>query len=410
MSWAESAYTGLFSSVGALPQRAADPEVPMAAGNVPAWGARSAALQVGGAGWSLEDARGACLGEAIERCQAQPLPGDRLIESSARDWPSDEPFVSPERWVLFHPEQHRLPGFPFQPFSEATPTRWVCFRELETGSPRWVPVDLAFLYTRSPHAICPGVSTGLACGRWGDPLLLRGVQEVVERDALMGAWWGRYPLEEWTRAELGEELPDSLAARVLRPNLTYRFYRILSPFSSHVTLVTLSGEDREGWCFSVGSACRETRGPSWRKALLEAVQARSHVRFLLGKLRRGERGSPNSLADFEDHALYSSVNPGHLETCALEAATREHDLLAQERSEDLSVLRRRLGPERPVLFRNLTPPAIAQEVPELYVLKVLIPGLQPLHGVHALAHLGQGSLWAPAGLAEWAALSPHPFA
>ena len=73
-------------------------------------------------------------------------------------------------------------------------------------------------------------------------------------------------------AEVLDAFPEASAARFLRPNLTYRFYRIDSPFSAHVTLVTLSGEDREGWCFSVGSACREARGPSWRKAVLEAVQ------------------------------------------------------------------------------------------------------------------------------------------
>jgi hypothetical protein len=41
------------------------------------------------------------------------------------------------------------------------------------------------------------------------------------------------------------------------------------------------------------------------------------------------------------------------------------------------------------------------------VLRVVVPGLQPLHGNHALAHLG-GPLWAPRGLAEWRDVPPHP--
>jgi hypothetical protein len=68
----------------------------------------------------------------------------------------------------------------------------------------------------------------------------------------------------------------------------------------------------------------------------------------------------------------------------------------------------RLGPDRPVLYRNVTPPMIAQEIRDWYVLKVLVPGMQPLHGDDRFPHLG-GSLWAPRGLADWPAAPPHPF-
>ena len=61
-----------------------------------------------------------------------------------------------------------------------------------------------------------------------------------------------------------------------------------------------------------------------------------------------------------------------------------------------------------MLFRHLTPPPLAAEGLGWVVLRVLVPGLQPLHGHHALPHLG-GPLWAPRGLADWAAVPPHPF-
>jgi len=62
-----------------------------------------------------------------------------------------------------------------------------------------------------------------------------------------------------------------------------------------------------------------------------------------------------------------------------------------------------------VLFRNVTPPEIATEIPEWLVLRVLVPGLQLLHGHHELPHLG-GPLWAPRGLADYTTALPHPFA
>ena len=58
-----------------------------------------------------------------------------------------------------------------------------------------------------------------------------------------------------------------------------------------------------------------------------------------------------------------------------------------------------------MLFRDLTPPGVARARLGWYVLRVLVPGLQPLHGHDALSHLG-GPLWSPRGLADWAAEPP----
>lgn len=68
----------------------------------------------------------------------------------------------------------------------------------------------------------------------------------------------------------------------------------------------------------------------------------------------------------------------------------------------------RLGPERPVLFRSMTSPGLATERLDWHVVRVVVPGLQPLHGHHDFPHLG-GPLWAPRGLADWANQLPHPF-
>jgi hypothetical protein len=77
-------------------------------------------------------------------------------------------------------------------------------------------------------------------------------------------------------------------------------------------------------------------------------------------------------------------------------------------TEDCAALVARLGPERPVLFRNVTPPFIAQEIRTWLVVKVLVPGLQPLHGNARFPHLG-GPLWASRRWADWPCLPPHPF-
>jgi ribosomal protein S12 methylthiotransferase accessory factor len=233
---------------------------------------------------------------------------------------------------------------------------------------------------------------------------LRGAQEVVERDALVGGWWKSYAVEEWPLRKVRCSVEPSLWHRLERPNLRYRFYRIDSPFSSHVTMVSVAGEDDEGWVFSVGSACRETRAASWKKSLLEAIQGRHCVR----KLQQQEPQTPVPTTFFQ-HALYYARQPELLATTILEQSQQFKGDADQHTHESLTDLQAKLGPLRPILFRNITPPILPDESPPWIVLRVLIPGLQPLHGDHRLPFLG-GPLWNARLLAVWAAMPPHPFA
>src|SRR5438876_772096 len=126
---------------------------------------------------------------------------------------------------------------------------------------------------------------------------------------------GAYPLEEVAQETAwGDE--ESL--RLQRPNLRWRFFRIQSPFSHHVTMVTVEGEDREGFCHSLGSACRESRRASWNKATLEAVQGRHYVRHL--RQQRAPEVLRPPLETFADHAVYYSFHREELQGTALNRA------------------------------------------------------------------------------------------
>jgi ribosomal protein S12 methylthiotransferase accessory factor YcaO len=239
------------------------------------------------------------------------------------------------------------------------------------------------------------------------------VQEIIERDAVVGAWWSRYSLSECRQAEVLGSLPPSLGPRLLRPNLRYRFFRVGSPFSTHVTVTLIEGSERTGSCLAVGSACRETRTASWMKSILEAVHGYRYVRHLKEQRDLPPRG--DHPATFEEHAVHYSLDPSRLNATVLRPGSAEVPLGGgsdrrplQDTPEDIAVLAGRLGSKRPILFRSMTPPAIASEFGDWHVLKVLVPGLQPLHGSHLLAHLG-GPLWAPRGLREYSDVPPHPF-
>jgi ribosomal protein S12 methylthiotransferase accessory factor len=360
-------------------------------------------LATGGAGWDEAAAEVAAVGEAVERWQCRPLPQDEVVEARFDSWPRGEPAVEPERWVLFHAEQYARPGFPFRPLTPSTVCRWVCCREATTGLPWWVPEGQVFLQPRPGTAweFAPSISTGLACGRLGQPVLLRGLQEVIERDALVGAWWGKYPLIEYPLDRVFVCLPQALPPRLLRPNLRYRCFRAQTPYSAHVTIVTLEGDDREGYCFAAGSACRESRAGSWEKSLLEAVQGRHYVRYL----KATGVGQGQEPTDFAGHAVWYSWHPEQLAGTVLRKAGAAADP-EEGAVEGFTDLTGRLG--RLVLFRNLTPPSLAAEGLGWVVLRVLVPGLQPLHGHHGYPFLG-GPLWGERPATDWQHMPPHPF-
>jgi ribosomal protein S12 methylthiotransferase accessory factor len=404
-AWYASPFTGLFRRCGPIPPRPHDPAVCGWAGTLLRDHLDDPDLSAGGAGWDEAAAEAAGVGEAIERWQCRLLPQDGIIESAFRSWPLDKPAVDPRRWVLFHADQYAAPGFPYQPLTPDAVCHWVCCRDAVSGLPVWVPEDFVFLqpHRGSSWRFAPAISTGLSCGRSGDPVLLRGLQEVIERDAVVGAWWDRYPLEEYAADDVFGQLPPSLPPRLRRPNLRYRCYRVATPFSAQVTLATVEGEDREGWCFSIGSACRETRAASWEKALLEAVQGRHYVRYLL-RTGVGQSWPPE---DFAAHAIYYSRHRNELGQTVLSRAG-ESGRDGSSVAEGLPELMARLGPQRSVLFRDVTPPALASEGLGWLVLRVIVPGTQPLHGHHWLPFLG-GPLWGERPPAEWRNVPPHPF-
>lgn len=381
-----SRYTGLFRSAGPVALRAHDPDVFVWAGT-PANREWPAVDAVGGAGWTERDAELACTGEAIERWQTHPLSRDRRVTSSfAR---LAEPAIDPARFVRFSAEQHAQPGFPFERLAADTECEWVRCRTFGGGAPIWAPADLVFLDMRPGVAprFGPTISTGWAAH--GDPQAAAraGVLEAIERDAVVGAWWGRYPLHE---------LPPLVDERIARPNLRWRWFRIVTPYSPHVMLATVEGEDREGYAFAIGSACRLDRRAALDKATLEAVQGRHYARHLIATTPAAD--PPRS---FAEHAAYYSRFPDRLgATCLASAGSPRADDVPAE--SFAAVLARLPG----VAIRIATPPALVDH--GVSVVRVLVPELQPLHGDHLIPFLG-GPLWSRP-LAEWATIPPHPFA
>src|SRR5882724_12245274 len=105
--WYTSLYTGLFTSFARLTLRPHDPQLALFSGTTAPWSGIAQELSGSSIGWDTEAAEGACVGEAIERLQANATPDDQIVHANYAQWPLAEPAVPPERWVLFHPAQYQ---------------------------------------------------------------------------------------------------------------------------------------------------------------------------------------------------------------------------------------------------------------------------------------------------------------
>ena len=110
--WHSSLFTGLFTQFGPLPSRPHDPACALSSGTTASWLPHREVGTASGIGWDAAAAEGACVGEAIERLQSGPLPGDTIVQARFDQWTLPEPAIDSLKWVLFHADQYRQAGFP----------------------------------------------------------------------------------------------------------------------------------------------------------------------------------------------------------------------------------------------------------------------------------------------------------
>ncbi|MGH3050467.1 MAG: YcaO-like family protein, partial [Gaiellaceae bacterium] len=146
----------------------------------------------GGSGVSYDAALAAAVGEAVERYSTGWTDSAEPVLDTAAGL-GDEA-VSPERFALFSERQYEQAGFPFRPFTAATPICWVRGLALPSCEPAWLPAQLVYM----PWRLRPGetpigraTSNGLAAHTTVAEASLTALLELLERDAFMIAWGAR---------------------------------------------------------------------------------------------------------------------------------------------------------------------------------------------------------------------------
>lgn len=377
-----------------------------------------------GSGRSREAARAAAIGEAVERysaCLSDDLP---CVVATARELGSDG--VEPDRFALHSAAQHAEPGFPYAPFNEETPVAWIDAWSLPDGRAVKVPGQLVYLRWQlrpGERRVAVATSSGLACHATAEEALLRGLFEVLERDAFMLTWrarlsWPRLAWEPDSKLGWFERRvirPTGLATAALDLSEVWKIPCVLAMARSHA-----AGEAP----FGVGAAAAPTVEEATEKALDEAVRVRSWASVLRSLDPSGDGLPPvHEIASFEQHIQHYAYeqNAGAADFVDASPERREagdvRPLADDTPTDQLLELCGRLAD------RGFVPYAVdvtSLDVREagLRVMKVLVPELCALDVEQGAQYLGSARLreeparlgFRPRPLAEHELnLDLHPF-
>ncbi|MFC7584279.1 YcaO-like family protein [Nonomuraea antimicrobica] len=351
----------------------------------------------GGAGLTQAAARAAAIGEGLERyCAAFSRPEQLTVATWRSLSARDHPPPGPADFALFHPGQaQHAPRF-----DDDTPVAWRPAYSLTRAAWTQVPACLVHLpyvpQGAGEHVIGPAISTGLACGASRAEAVVSGLYEAIERDAFMISWLRELPLD---RVDLlsSPSVADVYTARLRRPGLEYHVLDMTTDLGVPAFLCLLLDHRQDPPIACAGGAAHHDPAKAVLKSLVEAAQTREWAKYLCRTRREPATPAPDGLRTFEDHVFhYASGWSGR----ALEPF-RDRPVVpvpdggpppADHRTAAGAVVDRLAAAGLEVLVMDLTTPDVAQC--GFHVVKVMVPGLQPLYADESRPMLGGHRVYA----------------
>lgn len=388
------------------------------------------ASKAGGGGEKLETALAATIGEMVERYCMYWFDRKNMVKGAYRDLADDA--LSPHTLRLYSEQQVRdkPPNVDLEYFTDDTPINWVWAYSLTRSRSVLVPASFVYMgYDAVDGELVVGrnTSTGLAAGATLEEAVLSGLMEVIERDAFAISWLRR-------RVSAAIDIDDAMLAANLRTrfrtdhaSVDLRFYDITLDIRTPCVFGVLRRPSEFGPVLCVASVARTCPREAILKCAREIGQGIPYLRYLRDQLVDWEPAADyRDVRTFDHHYMLYSKRPELIERnlTFCDKVTEEIRLSALP---DISTGRpvgdinrliamlAELGHE--VIALDITTPDV-REV-GLHVVRVLVPGLVPLHGNHNFPYLGVDRLYNVPKKLQWAERGwdpesginpdPHPF-
>ena len=241
---------------------------------------------------------------------------------------------------------------------------WMPARRLTDGAVSWFPADLC-LRRAAPDFVPPlKLSTGCAAGVTRDAATLRGLLELIERDAV-GLWWrggrrGRsIPVDRETAALLARVRAGQGARQTTLLDITSDL---------GVPVVAAFSTRPDGYGFALGMAARVDFVEAARSAIFEMCQSELSLHVIAAKQRESGQAGLNE-SDLRQLKRASVLNPNG---CLLLRADDEAPGPQVVADETVDAMARRLA-ERGIVAWSIDLTRGQFGVP---VVRVIAPGLQ----------------------------------
>jgi ribosomal protein S12 methylthiotransferase accessory factor len=306
--------------------------------------------------------------------------------------------LDPTTFPLYAADQYAQRGFGLSKFDPGESIDWIWGIRISDSEPVLVPMDLVFGRRPGPR-IFRANSNGAACHSSFHHAVLGGIYETIERDSLMVVWMNRLSLPVLNGSG-GATKTAGVRRDFEALFLKLTCVDITTDLDIPVTLGVLTDKLNPDF-FLVNPVASLSRQKLDRKLDREITQfCRPYLSDNRCYTNRVSASSePKSVRNFPDHlkfyqnrekirrARFLMAGPNRNEGTRL-ADTREPGDIQEELNMVLDRLSRR-GYQ--VIVVNCSVPMIRDL--GLHVVKVLIPGLQPLHAGHRYAALGGERLY-----------------
>lgn len=334
-----------------------------------------------GKGRTEAEAKLSALGEAIERYSAYHWDPARVRVGLARPGA-----ITPADCVLHSAAQYAA-GLTYPQWSPEVETSWITGVELSTGAPVEVPAALVYLVSPTPRRedhVTAITSNGLAAGADLTRAIIGGLQELIERDALMITWANRLPATLIRTPDRG-----CMAAAIIRQYARYgvkvRLLLLATDQAASVVMAIADNPDPRDAARLIGMGCDLDPVVAVDKAVFELCQARPSMAARMQAANPTERLKRyEDVRDLDDHPLFHAIPAHGAEFDFLFASGQVvalEDLAPQQpRTPDETLAQIVGGLTRTGLraaYVDITAPDIAPLGPR--AVRCIAPGLQPIH-------------------------------
>lgn len=358
-----------------------------------------------GAGASFDEikAKVKAICESMERYSQAIYKEEKLLSASYEK--IKRTALDPRKIVSFSKKQLKKlkneKGMKFD-FDKETIFKWVKGFNLTLNKSIFIPAQLVYCNykLREEPVINIPLSTGASLGLSLEEAICKGIYEVVERDAFMINYLNRLPREKITLEKIENEEMQKFIQLFKEYELQLKVYDITTdiPIYSFVCIMV----DNKLNCFSIGLKTSLNPIGGIIGAIEEAFQGTYNMRNFMEKTDKKRmmwlRKHPEDISTFSDRAI-SWLGKEQMKNLDFWTKSKEvkdgsklKNLSSGNWEKDLKFLIKILSEKKmDVIYADVTTPDIKEL--GFSVVKVIIPGMQPLYLQEKYKYLGGERLY-----------------